>query len=91
MERVQNAEAAGGEIIRQAFTWGGLLLGLAIVLQDLIEPVEFTYVLIVTLVAWMVAMTPAWRAQEARGTWAGPISAAAVVITAIAMRVIMGL
>jgi hypothetical protein len=90
METAKTRDALGWEIIRQACTWAGLLLGLAIVLKDLIEPVEFTYVTMTVLVAWTVAMTPAWRQQESPGKWAGLISAGLVILTAIAMRLVMG-
>ncbi len=65
------------------------MLGLAIILRDLIEPTEFTYVLMVALVAMVVAMTPAWRQQEAVSKWAGPISGALVVIVAVLMKLVM--
>lgn len=90
MDDAKQREAVGHEIIRQAFTWTGLILGLAIVLKDVIEPTEFTYVLLVTLVAWMVAMTPTWRQQQTAGKWTAPISAALVILTAVALKLVMG-
>ncbi|CAN5733109.1 hypothetical protein BH23CHL5_BH23CHL5_21910 [soil metagenome] len=89
MSDAAQRDAIGREIIRQACGWAGLLLGLAIILRDLIELTEFTYVLMVALVAMVIAMTAAWRQQEALSKWAGPDSGALVVIVAVLMKLVI--
>lgn len=89
MESEKQRDAIGREIIRQACIWAGLLIGLAIVLKDLIEPTEFTYVLLMVVVAWTIAATPAWRQQEAASKWAGPISGGVVILIAVALKLVM--
>ena len=89
MATEKQSDAIGWEIIRQACPWAGLLFGLAIVLKDLIEPVEFTYVLLTVLVAWTVAMMPSWRQQGFTSKWAGPMSGLVVIVTAILLKLVM--
>jgi hypothetical protein len=90
MERKNATKAAiSAETIRRAFVWAGVLMGLAIVLKDVIEATEFTYVMMVVIVAWVVDQTPPLSLRNASSKWAGPLSAAVVIAVAVAMKLVM--
>jgi hypothetical protein len=77
------------ETIRRAFVWAGVILGAAIVLNDLIEPTEFTYLLGIFIIAWIVDQAPPFAGRAESIKWAGPVSAAIILAIAIATKVVM--
>lgn len=89
MERDTTLKSAiAAQTIRRSLIWAGVLLGLAIVLKDVIEATEFIYVMSVIIVGWTADQTPL-SFSRVSNKWSGLVSAALIIVVAIAVKMVM--